>query len=541
MKNLYYRPNPKFSNSRSQSSRHGEPRSSSGGVKLVILMLFLFVIYSIFSGADPATSGVNSYKGLSLSKADGNIRILDNDNQVLQNVSYPFEFKPGYSVLTSTKASAVLSYNGALTLRLSPSSKFSYDSIDGDSSQPELNFTLNSGQVWVSNNFAAVDSPMVKIQANYLAVDAKSSSFNLKSALPESISVLSGNLLVSILDDADKSLLDQIKLDLGKQLTLDNQSYKKFKNREIASVISTLQAALIKSAWYKWNVALDSNNVYTAFSEFEDQFKLAQGSEVRNLLSTASVDSQLPSDLENQKIEIDERKPLDPNVQPVVLLPEQGAVQTEERVILKGTVPPNTEKVMVISYDEDEPLPYVLKEFKPSAKTFKYYASYDPGVGNVLIGKNRFDIVAIFKDGSQSPKTTFEFDFADKTKLAVSNDPSQLEQQVITSPLENTSLSAVIDPQILSIKTLNGRLFEDQFELDSNRGFVQGVVSKDVKTLFVNGFKLTRFTSNSGAFHYIMSPSFGTLKQGANKLEIYGVLNNGLKTPVLRATVHYQP
>jgi len=59
--------------------------------------------------------------------------------------------------------------------------------------------------------------------------------------------------------------------------------------------------------------------------------------------------------------------------------------------------------------------------------------------------------------------------------------------------------------------------------------------------LFVNGFKLTRFTANSGSFHYIMSPSFGTLKVGANKLEIYGILNTGTKTPVLSATVYYQP
>ena len=203
MKNLYYRPNPSFSSSRSHSNRHSEPNGSSGAVKLIILLIFGFVLYSIFSGPDQVNSGIGNYKGLTLSKADGNIRVLDNQNRVLEDVTYPFEFKPGYTVLTSTQASAVLSYNGALTLRLSPSSKFSYDSIEGNLKQPNLNFSLSSGQVWVSNNFAVVDSPMIKIAANYLSVDAKSSSFNLKSALPESISVLSGNLLVSILNDVE--------------------------------------------------------------------------------------------------------------------------------------------------------------------------------------------------------------------------------------------------------------------------------------------------------------------------------------------------
>ena len=77
------------------------------------------LLYSFFSGSDDATSEVSSTTNLVLSKIDGNIRVLDSKNNPIDNVEVPLEVKDGYSVLTSTNSSAVISLNSDLTFRFS--------------------------------------------------------------------------------------------------------------------------------------------------------------------------------------------------------------------------------------------------------------------------------------------------------------------------------------------------------------------------------------------------------------------------------------
>ena len=524
MKNLYYRPNPSFGPRHKPSSN--KPPQSPKFLKYLFILLSVYFIFTFFGSSDSSPVVNDDAETLFLSKIDGSIRVLDDNKNSIDSVQVPFEIKPGYSVLTSVDSSAILNFSTDLKLRLSPSSKLEFTG-----SEDVLDFALDSGQIWVSNDFSPIDSPSVSITSNYLKVDSNSASYNLKSNLPESISVLSGNLLVSILDDASGSPLDQIKLDLGKQLTLDNDSYQKFKNRQVASVISTLQSELIQSSWYKWNVAMDSNNLYEPFSSFDRSF----------------IASQTPiSEIEDVDILSDDESPedsqvvLDPALQPVVLTPSNEGVLTEEIIILEGSVPPDTQQVMVISYDEAEPVPYILKEFKPESGKFKYYASYDPGRGNIVIGKNKFDIVAIFSDGTESPKTTFEFEFGKEKPVAVTPVQTSPEPEVSTNPVTVTSSEVVASDQIY-IKSINGLNFENNFVLTTDRGFLQGNVDKSIVSVFVNGFKLTRFKPNSGSFHYIMSPSFNTLKPGDNSVTAYGVYADGSKTDVLKLNIVYRP
>ncbi|MGC6434065.1 MAG: hypothetical protein ACON4M_07710 [Crocinitomicaceae bacterium] len=524
MKNLYYRPTPKFNS----YNRNNKPAPKKNFNSYLVFGLAFLLLFSFFSGGDDSSNEVVSTSNLVLSKIDGNIRVIDSKSNPIENVQVPFELKDGFSVLTSSDSSAVVSLNSELTFRVAPSSKF----VLNDSSDV-LDFSLDSGQVWVSNKFSPLDSPSISISTNYLTVDSNLASFNLKSSLPESVSVLSGNLLVSINDDTNGSVLDQIKLDLGKQLTMDNDSYQLFKNRQVASVISTLQSSLIRSSWYKWNVSQDSQNIYQPFSKFDLDYIASL--EPEPIVDEESLDIET---LEDVVIE------LDPAVQPVVTTPDVEETQTGDRVIIEGTVPPNTSQVMVVSYDESEPVPYILKEFKPESGKFKYYASYDPGRGNLLVGLNKFDIVAIFADGSESPKTTIEFDYKDKlvseTNSTVVSVPVEETVDPVTSPASPSSNEVLVRDDI-SIKTINGLTFNNNFVLSSNRGFLQGVVDSDVVSVYVNDFKLTRFTPNSGSFHYIMSPSFNTLKPGDNKVKIYGKYQDGSKTTVLNLNIVYQP
>ena len=523
MKNLYYRPNPSFG-SRQSHPNQKPTKQSPKFLKYLFILLSVYFIFNFFSSASDGPTVVDRENVLFLSKIDGSIRVLDEQNNAVDSVNVPFEIKPGFSVLTSVDSSAILNFSSDLRLRLSPSSKLEFV---GDESA--LEFSLDSGQIWVSNDFSPVDSPTVSVSSNYLKIDSNSASYNLKSNLPESVSVLSGNLLVSILDDAAGVSLDQIKLDLGKQLTLDNESYQKFKNRQVASVISTLQSELIQSAWFKWNVAMDSSNLYEPFSSFSQSFVA---------LSQEVLDREDDSEeLVTRDVVV---KQVDPKLQPVVLLPSADEVQMEEIIILEGSVPPDTQQVMVISYDEQEPVPYILKEFKPESGKFKYYASYDPGRGNVVVGKNKFDIVAIFSDGTESPRTTFEFDFALEQAVVVAKPVENvLGDEPEINPFEASSGELVASDQI-SIKSINGLKFENNHVLSTDRGFLQGSVDSRVVNVFVNGFRLTRFKANSGSFHYIMSPSFNTLRAGDNKITVYGVYADGSKTDVLNINVVYR-
>lgn len=530
MKNLYYRPTPSF-----KSKHKPVGRSASGGGsnpkfgKYLVIALCVYFIFNFLTSGSPNSEVVDTSNSFFLSKIDGNIRVLDEDNNPLENVLAPFEVEPGYSILTAVDSSAILNYTQDLKIRLAPSTKLEFLSYDDI-----LTFALDSGQVWVSNNFSPIDSPKISIESNYLKIDSNASSYNLKSSLPEAVSVLSGNMLVSIKDDSTGSVLDQIKLDLGKQLTLDNESYQKFKNRQVASVISTLQSDLIQSPWYKWNVALDSNNMYEPFSGFTRDFIAS------NLVDTSLDEEDLEDESSSDSVE-----EIDPAIQPIVTYPNADEVQTEEIIIMEGTVPPDTQKVMIVSYDEGEAVPYILKEFKPELGKFKYYASYDPGRGNVVIGKNKFDIIAIFSDGTESPKTTFEFEFAKELPkpVAVNSDPAvePAVEQPSVDPTAITSSELIASADDISIDTMNGLSFENNFVLTSDRGFLQGSVGTNVVAVYVNNFKLTRFKPNSGSFHYIMSPSFNTLSVGDNKVSVYGVYADGSKTAVMNLNIVYRP
>lgn len=523
MKNLYYRPTPKFNS----YNRQQKPSPKKNFNSYLVFGLGFLLLFSFFSGSDDTTPEAVTNSGLMLSKIDGNIRVLDSKNESIDNVEVPFEVKQGYSILTSSDSSAIVSLNSDLTFRLAPSSKFVLNQSDD-----VLEFNLDSGQVWVSNKFSPLDSPSISIKTNYLTVDSNLASFNLKSSLPESVSVLSGNLLVSINDDSNGSVLDQIKLDIGKQLTMDNDSYNLFKNRQVASVISTLQSNLIRSSWYKWNVSQDSQNLYQPFSSFDLEY-------IASLMPEDSLEDSLDQEVEIEEPEVT----IDPNIQPVVSLPVSSEVQTGDRVVIEGTVPPNTAQVMVISYDESEPVPYILKEFKPESGKFKYYASYDPARGNLLVGMNKFDVVAIFSDGSESPKTTIEFDYQLEkpvTVVATVDENTESVESVVTSPA-SPSTSEVVSDSSIAIKSINGLSFQNNFVLDSNRGFLQGAVDLDVVSVYVNDFKLTRFTPNSGSFHYIMSPSFNTLKPGDNLVKVYGKYADGSKTQTLNLNIIYKP
>ena len=527
MKNLYYRPTPKFN---SEYRRSPQKKSPSNINFYILSVLGIFLLFSFFSGSDDTEKVVSNDNNLAISKIDGNIRVLDSKNNPVDDLEVPFNLKDGYSILTSSDSSAVISLSSNLNFRLAPSSKFILNTSD-----EVLDFNLDSGQVWVSNSFSPLDSPSISINTNYLTVDSNLASFNLKSSLPESVSVMSGNLLVSINDDTTGTVLDQIKLDLGKQLTMDNESYQSFKNRQVASVISTLQSSLIKSAWYKWNVSQDSQNLYQPFSDFNTDFALA---------AIDSDDSEIDP-LENLEDDVaKESVQLDPDIQPVLLTPDLSEVQTGDRIILEGTVPPNTAQVMVISFDESEPVPYILKEFKPESGQFKYYASYDPTRGNLVVGENKFEIVAIFADGTESPKTILEFEYAiekpEEVKAPVTPEVPIQNEQPSTLPSESTS-SEVVTSQDLGISSINGLSFTNNYNLTSNRGFLQGFVSKDVVEVYVNDFKLTRFTPNSGSFHYIMSPSFNTLKSGDNNVKIYGKYADGSKTQTINVNIIYTP
>jgi len=528
MKNLYYRPTPKF-NSYSRNSKPGPKKKFNS---YLVFALTFFLLFSFFSGSDDKDPTIVSNSNLVLSKIDGNIRVLDSNSKPVEKVEVPFEIQDGFSVLTSSDSSAVISLQSDLTFRLAPSSKFVLND-----SKDVLDFNLDSGQVWVSNKFSPLDSPSISINTNYLTVDSNLASFNLKSSLPESVSVLSGNLLVSINDDANGSVLDQIKLDLGKQLTMDNDSYQLFKNRQVASVISTLQSELIKSSWYKWNVSQDSQNIYQPFSQFDLDY-IASLQPALDIVDT--IDS-------NEDESVEEVIELDPNIQPIVTTPNASETQTGDRVIIEGTVPPNTSQVMVVSYDEEEPVPYILKEFKPESGKFKYYASYDPIRGNLLLGNNKFEVIAIFADGSESRKTTIEFDYQDEKTIAqeqsvVSQDvPTNETESDVSISLVSPTSSEVVEDSSISIKTINGLSFDNNFVLNSNRGFLQGAVDSNVVSVYVNGFKLTRFTPKSGSFHYIMSPSFNTLKVGDNVVTVYGKYADGSRTSELKLNIIYKP
>ena len=82
---------------------------------------------------------------------------------------------------------------------------------------------------------------------------------------------------------------------------------------------------------------------------------------------------------------------------------------TEDTIEIGGNAPDGAQQIVVTSYEEGSANPYILKGFEPGDSTWLYVAAYQNGAGNMTLGENRYEVMAIDESGKESKKSVLIF------------------------------------------------------------------------------------------------------------------------------------
>ncbi len=477
MQHYYYRP------AKQKPSKKG---FKSGGFKgllgpfmlLLLIIVLAFVLSSVYkffvSSSDNKLLNYVEVQALS-----GEVFRQAEGEQNFEAINVDSVINAGDIVQVRPDSNLVLVLDSQATLDLKSSSEIKF--LGSQALETPLDsFELRSGNLELDTTQSSLSK--LSLDLDYVNVIASRFKGKVKAGLPIELVGLEGDVLINILDLETKSIYDEVLLSKGQKFSLDNNAYQSFLRLETPRVLSE----------YKGESTLTTTDEPVVKSRVDEV----------NSLSPVKI-----------------------------LQPINGALLSDDRVIIKGTVPKNTEKVMVISFDTGKAEPYVLKEFEPGDTSFIYYASYEPGRGNIVIGENAFEVVAIDNFGKESLPARVEFLYQDKKALVKPKTPELKSDASAALELDGS----LAPPTLL---TINEQPFVDGYILTQPRGGLLGSVPADADKVVVNNFPLKFYKKGSGSFNYILSEKFSNLAQGANKISVYYVVGNK-KSAVQEFTVNY--
>jgi hypothetical protein len=507
MNDLYYRPTVRNSRKSFRSkSKYLKLLYPVGGLVAVIFVIWLLMqVWGFFAGL----KGTDYSTSATIYVAEGSSMQRQNfgTTQYLPSVSGDLILE-GDSVRTLQNTKAVVEFFNGLVVRLDESTTLTLDKLENGKQEDSIELSVVSGSIWLNKPETIKTSSVLVVNTNYLSVNTVGTVFNVKAGLPESVSVLEGTVLVDIIDSNEGSVIDQVNIESGQQMTLDSTAYESFKKREVPRVLSGLSDSFKDSTWYKWNLREDENptNFLTDSSLTNNSDYIDQDSEVDQL---DDLSDDIEEDLNTPK--------------PKVTFPKSGELITSDTVEITGTVPADTQAVVVTSFETGTANPYVLKGFKAGDLNFKYIAKYSPdGTGNLSVGMNKFEVRSVDSNGEESPATTLQFEVEiDGVEAKEDNADTTNTTDNDVSTEFDASLSAPV------LKTVNDTPAESGFNLSENRGVIVGSIGTWAKSVVVNGYKLQQYVPNSGEFSYILSEGFNTLKSGENKVVVYGFDEKG--------------
>jgi hypothetical protein len=91
-----------------------------------------------------------------------------------------------------------------------------------------------------------------------------------------------------------------------------------------------------------------------------------------------------------------------------------------------------------------------------------------------------------------------------------------------------------------TITTVDGKPYKDSMTVTKD-GFTISGGATGADALWVDDFKLNKYQPGDATWSYNVKVSYGNLKPGLNSYQVYGVTEDGKKSPVLTVKIDYQP
>lgn len=267
-----------------------------------------------------------------------------------------------------------------------------------------------------------------------------------------------------------------------------------------------------------YSIAIDEEN-----GTFKQELALSNDDEIEIRVEARDKDNNVVGEV----IRTVRREVQAPDTPHITSPAAEGSVYASatNELEIRGTVAAGTVGVLVNDYR--------LQLFQEGSTTWSYLAS--ERLGNMKQGDNVYTVVALNAAGERSAPVSIT--------IRVGSD-----QQGVISSGTSASSAAAINPSTLPnndpltpgmISITGPTAGQTHTETTNDDLLIEGNVSKDTASVWVNDYQLQLYTPGKGFFNYIANVELGTLKEGNNTYKIVARDKDGKILDTLTYTITY--
>lgn len=443
--------------------------------------------------------------------AEGRSKVLSFGTTEWENVYNGSKVKLGDSVKTLKNSKGVIQFYDGTMLRLDEDTQVTLLDITKKSDYQEILIYLNSGNIWVNKpKQNVIRKTDFVITTNYASYSITGTVFGLEKLQDEILRVVRGQVQVDILEQVDgkSRSIESVPVGIGQQITLNDRVMQEYYERKSPSVLGLLDPLFQTSDWYIWNSKEDENP--TDFAKWSTGAITDGEATPENDLST----------MMEEGVTMDDNAEKSSIAAPTLTSPKSDTMlTTKDTQSLSGKAEDGTKKILLrqLLAGETTEKKILINNFDVDALTWSYEIS--SAKGNIKAGKNVYKFVGIDENAKETEALTVEIEYQqDEPDLVI--DKPEIEQ-----------------PKVVSV---GDKTYKEGMTLTADGFAIVGSIA-GADAVWVDDFKLSRYSSGDATWTYNVRTSYGNLQTGLNTYQVYGVTEDGKKSPVLTVKFNYDP
>ncbi len=476
-------------------------------VLLVSLGVFIILAFQLWGSFFGSTKGDAIFY-----IAEGRSKVLGFGISEWENLYNGSKVKLGDSVKTLKNAKGVIIFYDGTMLRLDEDTQVTLVDISKKSDYQEILIYLNTGKIWVNKpKQTVIRKTDFLINTNYASYAITGTIFDLEKNTEEILRVIKGQVQVDIIEESEgkNRSIESIPVGIGQQITLNERVMKEYYERKSPSVLGVLDPIFQTTEWYLWNIREDENP--TDFAKDGPGLIFDSESTPDNALSGNSTADASGSSVTVKKSELSA---------PTLTSPKSSSIVTaKDTQSLSGKASDGTKKILLKQLlAGDEAVQKILvNSFDADALTWSYEIS--AAKGNLKPGNNVYEFVGIDENAAETESLKVEIEYQSAEPDLVIDKPA-IEKPTVTS--------------------VDGKSYKEGMVVTKD-GFAISGGAKGADAVWVDDFKLNKYQPGDATWSYNIKVSYGNLKPGLNSYQVYGVTEDGKKSPILTVKIDYQP
>lgn len=416
------------------------------------------------------------------------------------------KFREGDAIRTNANSKASLELFAGTFVFLNENTELKIRTLEESSGRKNVRLEVLFGEVWVKTSpeqFDEETGSVFEVKTQRSQVNVNGTIFDvLSTAEQDTIRLIKGSVDVDVQNPETPEEEWKVVVDVGQKLVINPMTIEQLKAE--ADVKEIIDPEFIESEWHLENI---------------EQFSPEEAAEIRRRIEFKApkpvVEETKPEEPQ-ENLRVSDEVPM-----PEITNPEENTViaANEDTVVIKGTAPENTMQIVVNGY--------TLRHFTAGDRTWQYFASKE--FGTLVPGENTYEVVAVFRDGTQSNAAMLTL-----TYEGTSEPESAADDSVIQSTISEYKAPVITKPAAIRPGGI--------YETSQSSFTISGLVDPKTNTVMVNDYKLRKFTVGDTEFRYTVNAEMANpnMVEGENLYTITTLGPDGKKasTPI---KVLYKP